>query len=57
MLLDHLEIARDDRLLTIWRRLILVAVLVAIAALLTAALFAASRLGVPYDPLTPYTIT
>jgi hypothetical protein len=57
MLLDHLEVARDDRLLTIWRRFILVAVVIAIAVLLVAALYAASRLGVPYDPLAPYTIT
>ena len=58
MLIHHLDAtARDDRLTTVWRGVILAAVLVALAAILAAGALATARLEIPYEALPPYTIT
>ena len=50
-------VARADRLVSVWQRLILALLIALMLGIAAAAAVIAVRFGVPFDALPPYTVT
>jgi hypothetical protein len=54
---DFEPVARHDRLVAAWQRVILAVVVIVLLGIATAWTVAAIRLGVSFETLPPYTVT